>query len=92
MNKKTQNQKLADIAKSFNDSQASSPSKPIGRPRTGKSSNPDFVAATVYILRKTQKDLIIHLRATDDTRDFSDITQIALAEWLDRQKATLSTD
>jgi hypothetical protein len=87
-------QKIQQIADGFKsaDPQTAPTSKPLGRPKTGKSSNPDFRNVTVYILDQTYKDIHHLIVDTKPRLDFSDVTQIALAEWLERQKAKTPTD
>jgi hypothetical protein len=91
---KNQAQKIRDIAQGFAsaESQTEPTSKPIGRPKVGKSSNPDFKAFTVYLRIKTHTDIHRLQLDTNDSRDFSQIAQIALDEWLERQKAKSSAD
>jgi hypothetical protein len=54
----------------------------LGRPATGKRSNPDFEQVTAYIRRQTYQAIKIALIQEGTTRDFSDLTEELLLTWL----------
>ena len=56
----------------------------IGRPKTGKSSNPDFTAATIYIRKATQRAALGRILESGDGRDFSQLAEDLLATWIDQ--------
>lgn len=52
-----------------------------GRP-AGKRSDPDFEAITAYIRKKTHKDVKIALLQEDKPREFSQLVEELLINWL----------
>ena len=54
----------------------------VGRPATGKRSNPEFKTLTHYLKRKTHRAAMAKLLAEDDGRDLSDLLQELLEKWL----------
>lgn len=59
--------------------------RPVGRPKTGKRSNPDYRGVTVYLRKKHQREIDLWLRQRDDPRDFSDLVQELLDDWWNKQ-------
>jgi hypothetical protein len=53
----------------------------MGRPKTGKRSNPDYEQASIYIRKDTHRAL--KHRALDEERDVSDVLQELAAGWID---------
>jgi len=53
-----------------------------GRPATGKRSNPDYEQVTVYLRKDTSLAAKIALLQESDSRDFSDLVEELLGEWL----------
>lgn len=56
-----------------------------GRPK-GKRSNPDFEQVTAYIRSETYRQTKIALLQQKESRDFSELVEKLLAEWLSTQK------
>jgi hypothetical protein len=54
----------------------------IGRPRTGKRSNPDFEQVSVYVRKDTHRDVKIRLLQQGEGREFSELVEDLLAGWL----------
>jgi len=48
----------------------------------GKRSNPDYEQVSAYIRRETYKDVKIALLQQSEGKDFSDLVEELLAEWL----------
>lgn len=61
--------------------QAPRMSKPIGRPLTGKRSNPDYEPTTV-ILRRETKNAATKILVGNKEKDLSDILESLLAGWV----------
>lgn len=59
--------------------------RPVGRPRTGKRSNPDYRNTTVYIDKNLHADIDEWLRRQrregESDKDFSDLVQELLEQW-----------
>lgn len=53
-----------------------------GRPRTGKRSDPDYEQTTAYVRRDTYRDIKIALLQEDQARDYSDLVEELLEQWL----------
>lgn len=62
------------------------PLKVKGRPR-GKRSNPDYEQVTAYIRRDTYTEVKIALLQQGEDREFSELVEQLLTEWLSTQKA-----
>jgi len=63
------------------------PSKAVGRPATGKRSNPDWVGRTFYVEAETDANfgiVIATLKAQGVSVDKSDIVQALLSEWMNK--------
>lgn len=59
----------------------SQPSQKRGRPK-GKRSHPDYEQVTAYIRKDTHRDVKIALLSEDDGREFSELIQELLEQWL----------
>lgn len=59
---------------------------PKGRPR-GKRSNPDYEQVTAYIRRDTHRAVKMALLQEGESREFSELVEELLAEWLSTQKS-----
>ena len=55
--------------------------KPRGRPK-GKRSNPDFEQVTAYIRKQTHQEVKITLLQEGGDREFSELVEELLSEWL----------
>jgi hypothetical protein len=55
--------------------------KAVGRPRTGKRSNPDYRQVSAWVRRDTYDRVSIRL-IREDRREFSDLVQALLEAWL----------
>jgi hypothetical protein len=64
------------------DGKAQQPKARIGRPPTGKRSNPDYRQVSAWIKDKTYKRVKLRLLVKEDSRDFSVLVQDLLEEWL----------
>lgn len=62
------------------------PPKPKGRPR-GKRSNPDYEQVTAYIRRDTHRTVKMALLTEGGNREFSELVEELLNEWLSTQKS-----
>ncbi len=62
------------------------PPKSKGRPR-GKRSNPDYEQVTAYIRRDTHRAIKMALLQEGESREFSEVVEELLAEWLSTQKS-----
>lgn len=58
-----------------------SPEKKRGRP-SGKRSDADYVQVTAYIQKDTHRDVKIALLKTSTDKDFSELVDSLLANWL----------
>lgn len=56
-----------------------------GRPPTGKRSDPGFEQVTAYIRKDTYLQTKIALLQEGNTRDFSDLVETLLQQWLRKQ-------
>ena len=54
----------------------------IGRPPTGKRSNPDYRQVSAWVRRDTYKRVTDRLYIKEDRREFSDLVQTLLEAWL----------
>lgn len=59
----------------------SQPSPKRGRPK-GKRSHPDYEQVTAYIRKETHRDIKIALLSEGDGREFSELIQELLEQWL----------
>jgi hypothetical protein len=65
------------------DAKAGKPKARIGRPPTGKRSNPDYRQVSAWIKDKTYKRVKLRLLLKEDgRRDFSVLVQDLLDDWL----------
>jgi hypothetical protein len=65
------------------DAKTEQPKARIGRPPTGKRSNPDYRQVSAWIKDKTYKRVKLRLLLKEDgRRDFSVLVQDLLEEWL----------
>ena len=55
----------------------------LGRPKTGKRSNPDYRQVSAWIRKDTYKRATDRLYLKEDRREFSDLVQSLLEDWLD---------
>ena len=56
--------------------------KTVGRPKTGKRSNPDYRQVSAWVRRDTYKRVTDRLYVREDRREFSDLVQALLEAWL----------
>lgn len=54
----------------------------IGRPATGKRSNPDYRQVSAWIRRDTYDRVTRRLFLRENRREFSDLVQALLEDWL----------
>jgi hypothetical protein len=54
----------------------------IGRPRTGKRSNPDYQQVSAWVRRDTYQRVTHRLFTRENRREFSDLVEELLAAWL----------
>jgi hypothetical protein len=54
----------------------------VGRPRTGKRSDPDYRQVSAWIKRDTYEKVTLRLFTKENRREFSDLVQDLLAKWL----------
>ena len=54
----------------------------VGRPATGKRSNPDYRQVSAWVRRDTYKRVTDRLYVREDRREFSDLVQALLEAWL----------
>lgn len=59
----------------------------IGRPATGKRSNPDFEQTSLYLRIETHHAVKVALLQARDGRDVSDLVEELLCEWLTKHGA-----
>jgi hypothetical protein len=57
----------------------------VGRPKTGKSSNPDYATAFFLIRKETKQKLALALAGSNGEMDSSDLVESLLQEWLKKQ-------
>ncbi len=57
------------------------PAKKVGRPRTGKRSNPEYRQVSAWVRRDTY-DRVTRRLFLDERREFSDLVESLLREWL----------
>ena len=65
--------------------QKDAPDRPRGpgRPRGGKSSDPDYTSTTILLRKDTKKRL--QMRALEEGQDLSDVMGALLEAWLDEK-------
>lgn len=56
-----------------------------GRPK-GKRSDPDFAQTTAYIRVETYKDVRIALLQEGEGREYSELVEVLLSDWLKKRK------
>jgi hypothetical protein len=56
--------------------------QPVGRPKTGKRSNPDYRQVSAWVRRDTYRRAMDRLYVKEDRREFSDLVQTLLEDWL----------
>ena len=57
-----------------------------GKPKTkGKRSDPDYEQVSAYIRKETYRNVKIALLQEEEKRDFSDLVEALLSEWLSNQ-------
>jgi hypothetical protein len=56
-----------------------------GRPKTGKSSNPDYTTAFFLIRKETKQKLALKLAGSTGEMDSSDLIESLLQDWLKKQ-------
>ncbi|MGD0774837.1 MAG: hypothetical protein ABSC05_18635 [Candidatus Solibacter sp.] len=54
----------------------------IGRPKTGKRSNPDYTQVSAWVRRDTYRRVQDRLYVKEDRAEFSDLVQRLLEDWL----------
>lgn len=54
----------------------------VGRPRTGKRSNPDYRQVSAWVRKDTYHQVTRRLFNEENRREFSDLVQSLLQEWL----------
>lgn len=54
----------------------------VGRPKTGKRSNPDYQQVSAWVRRDTYRRAMDRLYVKEDRREFSDLVQVLLEDWL----------
>ena len=54
----------------------------VGRPRTGKRSDPDYRQVSAWIRRDTYDRVTRRLFVKENRREFSELVQSLLADWL----------
>jgi hypothetical protein len=59
--------------------------KKRGRP-AAKRSDPDFLQVTAYIRKETHRKTKIRLLEEGEGREFSELVEVMLEEWLDRKQ------
>ncbi len=58
----------------------------LGRPRNGKSSNPEYKQISALIRKDTHREVVRALLDDNESRDVSDLLQDLLQEWLVSQR------
>ena len=66
------------------DAKQDAPPRKVGRPRTGKRSNPDYRQVSAWIRRDTYDRVTKRLFVKEGRREFSDLVQDLLESWLRR--------
>lgn len=59
-----------------------SPPGAVGRPKTGKGGNPQYQQVSAWIRRDTYKRDTNRLFTKEDRREFSELVQALLEDWL----------
>lgn len=54
----------------------------IGRPKTGKRSNPDYIQVSAWVRKDTYRRVTDRLYLKENRREFSDLIQVLLVDWL----------
>ena len=57
-----------------------------GRPRTGKSSDPNYTQITAYISKQTHKDMKLALLLEGEEREISELIEELLLDWLQNRR------
>jgi hypothetical protein len=57
----------------------------VGRPRTGKRSDPDYRQVSAWIRRDTYDRVTRRLFTRENRREFSELVQSLLQDWLKRR-------
>lgn len=57
----------------------------VGRPKTGKRSNPDYRQVSAWVRKDTYRRVSDRLYVKEDRREFSDLVQVLLEDWLKRR-------
>jgi hypothetical protein len=57
----------------------------VGRPKTGKRSNPDYRQVSAWIRRDTYDRVTRRLLVKENRREFSELVQSLLQDWLKRR-------
>ena len=58
------------------------PKKPVGRPASGKKSDPEYCQTSIYIRTSTRKAVKQILLDSESERDVSDLIEDLLEKWL----------
>jgi hypothetical protein len=62
------------------------PAEAQGKAKTkGKRSDPDYEQVSAYIRKETYRNVKIALLQEEEKRDFSDLVETLLSEWLNNQ-------
>ncbi len=61
---------------------SNSGSRGAGRSRTGKRSNPDYRQVSAWVQKRTYEQVTNRLFLKENRREFSDLVQSLLEEWL----------
>ena len=54
----------------------------VGRPKTGKRSNPDYTQVSAWVRKDTYRRVTDRLYVKEERREFSDLIQTLLVDWL----------
>lgn len=79
---KTNDPELVPATETEMQSKQPQPEIKRGRPK-GKRSNPDYEQVTAYIRRTTYRDVKIALLQRGDDREFSELVEDLLTQWLE---------
>ena len=58
------------------------PPRSVGRPKTGKRSNPDYQQVSAWVRKDTYEQVTTRLFVKEKRREFSDLVQALLVDWL----------
>ena len=75
---------VGDVMPIATEPRVASEPRPVGRPKTGKSSNPNYVQATLYLPRELYGELKIE--AIKQGKEVSDLAEIAIKNLLEKNK------